>query len=80
MRATIDLPDAVFEALRERANGMGTTPEDLIVQAIQVQLDSSTPQLRTRISLPLIPSTRSSVLKSLTNTEIDAVLDRSVGL
>ena len=77
MQATIDLPDNVFVALQTRAAQQGSSVQALILQAIEREIGRSflTPPQRRHVQLPLIRSRQPGSLPSLTNAEIDALLD-----
>jgi hypothetical protein len=76
MRATIKLPEPVYEILQARAEQRGTSVEAVIVEAINKETSHGpTPVgLKGRVSLPLIRSNRPGSLHSLTNAEIDDIL------
>jgi hypothetical protein len=77
MQANIDLPDNIFAALETRAAQQGSSVQTLILQAIEKEIgQSSLPfHQRHRVQLPLIRSRQPGSLPSLTNAEIDALLD-----
>jgi hypothetical protein len=77
MQATIDLPDPVFEALQTRAAQQGSSVQALILQAIEKEMGrgSLPSDRRHHVQLPLIRSRQPGSLPSLTNAEIDALLD-----
>jgi hypothetical protein len=77
MQATIDLPDSVFAALQTRAAQQGYSVHALILQAIEREIGRGSlpsPQQH-HVQLPLIRSRQPGSLPSLTNAEIDALLD-----
>lgn len=71
MRATIELPEPVFHLLQARAEQRGSTIQAVILEAIQKEIaDGPTPaEVKGRVSLPLVRSSRPGSLHSLTNTE-----------
>ena len=77
MRATIDLPDSVYNALRTRAEHQGTSIQAVIVEAIEKEIGlSPTPgKMGNRVTLPLIRSARPGALRSLTSAQVDDILD-----
>lgn len=77
MEATIHLPDSVFEALRARAAQQGSSIQAVILQAVEKELGRGTQSSddRHHVQLPLIRSRQPGSLRSLTNAEIDALLD-----
>jgi len=76
MRATIELPEPVYQILQSRAEQRGTSVQAVIVEAInkEIAYDPTPVGLKGRVSLPLIRSSRPGSLHSLTNAEIDDIL------
>lgn len=76
MRATVELPEPIFLKLRARAEHEKSSIEALIVEAVEKEIGVAPEQdrPRTRISLPLIPSSNPGALRSMTNSEIDDIL------
>jgi hypothetical protein len=76
MRATIELPDPIFEILQARAEQRSLSLQAVILEAIKKEISHGpTPaEVRSRVSLPLIRSGRPGSLPSLTNAEIDDIL------
>jgi hypothetical protein len=76
MKATIELPEPVFQNLQDRAEQQGSTIQAVILEAIEKGIGfRQTPhEARTRVSLPLIRSNQPGALRSLTNAEIDDLL------
>jgi len=75
MRATIDLPEPVFEA-RDRAAQQDSSVETVILNVIE---NAIAPAPRsadgpTRVRLPIVPSKRPGTLRSMTGGEIDDIL------
>ena len=57
MRATIDLPDAVFRRAKAVSSLRGTTLKDFITQAVEHELAGSSIRLESRrVELPLVRS------------------------
>ena len=76
MRAMIELPEPVYQALQARAEQRGMSVQAVIIEAINKKIaDGPMPVgLKGRVSLPLIRSSRPGSLDSLTNAEIDDIL------
>jgi len=78
MRATIELPEPVFQILQARAEQRSLSIQAVILEAIKKEIaHGPTPaevKSRSRVSLPLIQSSRPGSLHSLTNVEIDDIL------
>ena len=76
MRATIELPEPVFQILRARAEQRSLSMQAVILEAIEKEIaHGPTPaNVQGRVSLPLIRSGHPGSLHSLTNAEIDDIL------
>jgi hypothetical protein len=76
MRATIEIPESVFHLLQARAEKRSSSIQAVILEAIQKEIASGPvpDEVKGRVSLPLIRSSRPGSLHSLTNTEIDDIL------
>ena len=76
MRATIKLPEPVFQILQARAEQRSLSIQAVILEAIEKEIaHGPTPvEAQGRVSLPLIRSGRPGSLHSLTNAEIDDIL------
>jgi hypothetical protein len=76
MRATIELPEPIFQILQARAEQRSLSIQAVILEAIQKEIaHGPTPaEVQGRVSLPLIRSGRPGSLHSLTNGEIDDIL------
>jgi len=75
MQATIDVPDSVFEALRDWADQRHSSVQEVILEAIRKEISQDViagPERRVR--LPLVRSKHPGSLRSLTNAEIEALL------
>ena len=76
MRAVLDIPESLYQALSTMAQERGSTLQAVILEAIQKEVaDASLTQKSYRVSLPLIHSKNPGSLRSMTNSEIDAILD-----
>jgi hypothetical protein len=69
----IDLPEAVFEALRSRAIQQDSSVEAVILQVIERAVTERrySAEAERRVQLPLVPTKRPGTLRSLTGGEID---------
>jgi hypothetical protein len=76
MRATIDLPEPVFEALQSRAEEQDSSVEAIILKVIENAIAPVRGSIhpRNRVQLPLVPSSRPGTLRSMTGGEIDDIL------
>jgi len=76
MRATIELPEPIFQILQARAEQRSLSLQAVILEAIKKEISRgpAPAEVRGRVSLPLIRSGRPSSLASLTNAEIDDIL------
>ena len=76
MRATIDLPEPIFQTLLARAEQQSSSIQAVILDAIKKEIaHGPTPDhVRSRVSLPLIRSGRRGSLRSMTNAEVDDTL------
>lgn len=76
MRATIKLPEPVFQILQARAEQRSLSIQAVILEAINKEIEHGpTPaEVKGRVSLPLIRSSRPGSLHSLTNAQIDDIL------
>ena len=73
---SIDLPDQLADALERRARQVHSSLQELAVQAIEKDvagLEAGGVGGR-RVQLPLVHSENPGSLRSLTNSEIDALL------
>ena len=77
MKTTLELPESLFQKLKQAAAARGTSPEKLIVTALENNFPSaiapSASQAATRVQLPLIESKRPGTLL-LTNADIEELL------
>jgi hypothetical protein len=76
MKATIELREPLFDLLQARAEQRNSTIQAIILEAIQKEIVSgeAPSEVKGRVSLPLIRSSRPGSLHSLTNAEIDDIL------
>ena len=76
MKATIELPEPVFQALLALAEQQGSSLQAVILEAIKKEIaEGPTPdKRRRRVSLPLVHSRHPGSLHSLTNAEVDDLL------
>ncbi len=76
MRATIELPEPVFQFLQARAQQRRLSIQAVILEAIEKEIaQGQTPaKVQGRVLLLLIRSSRPGSLHSLTNAEIDDLL------
>ncbi len=74
-RATIEVPEPVFQILQARAKQRSLGIQAVILEAIQKEIaDGPTPakaKVTRRVALPLLRSSRPGSLGLLTNVEID---------
>lgn len=77
MQIQIDLPDRLADALEKRARQLHSSVQAVVIQAIKKDLATvaSAGSGGRRVGLPLIRSAKPGSLRSLTNAEIDAILD-----
>jgi hypothetical protein len=76
MKATIELPEPVFQSLLALADQQGSSLQAVILEAIKKEIaEGPTPdERRRRVSLPLVRSGHPGSLRSLTNAEVDDLL------
>jgi hypothetical protein len=75
MKATIELPEPVFQTLLALAEQQGSSLQAVILEAIKKEIaPGPAPDERRRVSLPLIRSRHPGSLRSLTNAEVDDIL------
>ncbi len=77
MRITIDLPDPVFREMKVLAARRGASLKEFVRRAIEKEVSRARqdPRQRFSVRLPLIPSRRPGVLPSMTNAQIEDLLD-----
>ena len=76
MRATIELPEPIFQTLLARAEQRSSSIQAVILEAIEKDIahGPTSNEVRSRVSLPLIRSGRPGSLRSMTNAEVDDTL------
>ena len=76
MRATIELPEPIFQTLLARAEQRRSSLQAVILEAIEKDIapGPTSDHVRSRVSLPLIRSGRPGTLRSMTNAEVDDTL------
>jgi hypothetical protein len=75
MKTTIELPDELVAAVRERARQRGTTMRALLEEALRQSLSEPTPTEPYHLDLPVIDGHRPPTIDVDSNAEIDAYLD-----
>lgn len=79
MRTTIDLPDSLFREVKAKAARDGVSLKELFTHLIHDAMYSNSSPT-SRVTLPLIPSSRVKSIRSITNnTEIQAIFDNEDG-
>lgn len=73
MRTTIDLPDALFRKTKANAALRGTSMKELIVAALEKDLNATPPKEAKRLTLPLIRMPRGKKL-NLKGVDFDDLL------
>jgi len=58
MRTTVDIPDGVYRQLKSRAAREGSSTRALILKGVRAVLKSEHRSAGTRVSLPIVRSTR----------------------
>lgn len=62
MRATVEIPDQLYQQAESKAAEEGIPVGDLIAQGLRLALSETRPTGRQRIAFPLHPSARPGVL------------------
>jgi len=70
MRTTIDIPDETYRDLKIKAARERTPVRQIVLRAIQRELEGTEERLVRKLRLPLIRSSRPATLE-LTNEQID---------
>jgi len=73
MRTTIDIPDETYRAIKVRAAREGVPVRQIVLRAIERELEPNTIQPVRKLELPLIHSSLPGTLR-LTNEQIDDIL------
>jgi hypothetical protein len=77
MPISIEIPERIADALERRALERHESMQSVAIEAIEkgMGLLSPPPPGRHRVTLPLLPSAHPGALRSLTNAEIDGILE-----
>ena len=77
MRTTIEVPDPVFREMKSLAARQGTSMKEFALRAIENSVAKARQSRKKRFSvkLPLVPSKHPGSLRSMTNAEIEDLLD-----
>jgi len=73
MRTTLDIPDETYRAIKIKAAQEGVPVRQVVLRAIQRDLEPGTVQPVRKLELPLIHSSHPGTL-NLTNEQIDDIL------
>jgi hypothetical protein len=73
MRTTIDIPDETYRELKIKAAREGTAVRQIVLRALERDLEAGQTRPVRKLELPLIRSTRPGTLH-LTNEDIDDIL------
>ena len=73
MRTTIDIPDETYRAIKIAAANEGIPVRQIVLRALQRDLQAGAQQTIRKLELPLIRSSRPGTL-NLTNEQIDDIL------
>lgn len=73
MRTTIDMPDALYRKTKAVAALRGCSMKDLIVKAVEQDVNQPQPKARKRVKLPLI-SWKGDKKLDLSNFDFDELL------
>lgn len=63
MRTTIDIPDTIYRRIKARAAAEGRSAKDLILRAVEQQLQSKPASPRRKLVAPVIRSKRPGTLQ-----------------
>ena len=76
MRSTIELPDPLFREMKALAARRGASLKEFVLRAIEREMAAARKrQRRFSVKLPLAPSREPGALRSMTNAEIEDLLD-----
>jgi hypothetical protein len=77
MRTTIEIPDATFRQLKTFTAERGISMKEFVLRAVQEQFARVRRESRRRPSakLPFIPAKLTGTIPSLTNADIEDLLD-----
>lgn len=73
MRTTVDIPDPLFRRLKSTAALRGCSVKELVIRAVEGELNAEKGKQPTRVTLPLIDSKTPGRL-NLTNEIINEIL------
>jgi len=73
MRTSIDIPDETYRAIKIKAAQQGLAIREVVLRAIERELESDPVQPMRKLKLPLISSSCPGTL-NLTNEQIDDIL------
>jgi len=76
MRATVELPEAVFRQLEMLAGREGATPGNLIRRIVEDHVARCRPSVERRfsVSLRLIPASETGPIRPITGKDVDVLL------
>ncbi len=77
MRTTIEVPEAMFRQMKSLAARKGTSMKEFVLRAIEKEVSKERQGETRRVSvkLPLVRSSHPGALRSMTNAEIEDLLD-----
>jgi hypothetical protein len=77
MRTTIEIPDATFRELKTFTAARGMSMKEFVLRAVQEQFARARQEHKRRPAgkLPLIPAKLTGTIPSLTNADIEDLLD-----
>ena len=77
MRTTVELPEPVFREMKSLAANQGRSMKEFVLRAVEREITKSRRTARTRFSvqLPLDHSKHPGSIRSMTNAEIEDLLD-----
>jgi hypothetical protein len=77
MRTTIDIPDPTFRELKTYTAERGMSMKEFVLRAVQDQFARLRQESKRRhsVKLPLIPSKLTGTIPSMTNADIEDLLD-----
>ena len=77
MRTTIEIPDVMFREVKSLAAWSGKSLRSFVVSAIEKEVARTrqAAKRRYRVKLPLLKSKHPGKIKSMTNAEIEDILD-----
>ena len=77
MRTTVELPDPVFREMKSLAASQGRSMKEFVLRAVEREITRARRAARTRFSvrLPLVHSKHPGSIRSMTNAEIEDLLD-----